>query len=122
MLEQAKVTEVIPESVLRALWQRYDADHNGFLDESELEELLADLNEMRRGHRNVPAEQLAGAWEMLTNRGQSGMGQDAGMGKVDGADWSSTEKVPPSRRGDGFITFDCFVRYGNRAFAASLMA
>lgn len=40
--------------MLRALWQRYDKDHNGVLDESELEELLGDLNEMRRGHRNVP--------------------------------------------------------------------
>ena len=37
LLEQAKVTEVVPENVLRALWQRYDADHNGVLDESELE-------------------------------------------------------------------------------------
>ena len=51
LLEQAKVTEVVPESVLRALWQRYDADHNGVLDESELECLLGDLNEMRREPR-----------------------------------------------------------------------
>ena len=32
-----------------------------------------------------------------------------------------TEKVPPSRRGDGFITFDCFIRYGNQAFAACML-
>ena len=66
LLEQARVTEVVPERVLRSLWQRYDADHNGVLDESELEELLADLNEMRRGHRNVPKEQLEAAWAELT--------------------------------------------------------
>jgi hypothetical protein len=71
-------------------------------------------------------EQLASAWEMLTNRGQSGVGRAAGMGKVDGhcaveAD-TTVEKVPPSRRGDGFITFECFVRYGNQAFAACTLA
>jgi len=31
------VTEIVPVNVLRALWQRYDSDHNGVLDESELE-------------------------------------------------------------------------------------
>lgn len=124
LLEQAKVTEVVPDSVLRALWQRYDADHNGVLDEEELEELLADLNEMRRGHRNVPEEQLASAWEMLSNRGN----RADGLGKVDvavsaaktvaSASDGAVERVAPSRRGDDFITFDSFVRYGNQAFAA----
>ena len=93
LLEQARVTEVIPESVLKALWQRYDADHNGVLDESELEELLADLNETRRGHRHVPEEQLQSAWETLTNRG---------------------------RQGDVFIAFEDFIQYGNDAFAACM--
>jgi hypothetical protein len=47
------------------------------------------------------------------------------MGKVDGEhgggaarDNSAAQKVPPSRRGDGFITFDSFIRYGNQAFAS----
>lgn len=51
MVSKRPWPQVIPESVLRALWQRYDKDHNGVLDESELEELMADLNEMRRGER-----------------------------------------------------------------------
>lgn len=63
---------------------------------------------------------------MLTNRGQSGVGLAAGMGRVDGycavEAHKAVEKVPPSRRGDGFITFDCFVRYGNQAFAACMLA
>ena len=131
LLEQARVTEIIPDNVLRALWQRYDRDANGVLDESELEELLADLNEMRRGHRNVPEEQLSSAWEMLTNRGQSGVGNAAGMGKVDvvvaggsgggGGGGAAAEKAPPSRRGDGFITYESFVKYGNQAFAACML-
>ena len=109
LLEQARVTEVVPPDVLRGLWQRYDADHNGVLDEQELEELLADLNQMRRGHRNVPQEQLDSAWEMLTNRGQRGTRDREGMGGA-----------KPSRRGDAFITFECFIKYGNEAFAACM--
>ena len=111
LLEQARVTEVVPPDVLRGLWQRYDADHNGVLDEQELEELLADLNQMRRGHRNVPREQLESAWEMLTNKGQRGSRDREGMG---GAIPSS------SRRGDAFITFECFIKYGNQAFSACM--
>jgi predicted ATPase len=123
LLEQARVTEVIPASVLRALWQRYDADHNGVLDESELEELLADLNETRRGHRNVPEEQLRSAWEMLTNRGKRGLVKCMGMGVVNSTcaeDGKEMEAVLPSRRGDAFIVFDDFIQYGNDAFAACM--
>ena len=53
LLEQAKVTEVVPESVLRALWQRYDADHNGVLDESEAGVFA------RRPERDAPRRRLA---------------------------------------------------------------
>jgi predicted ATPase len=128
LLEQAKVTEVVPESVLRALWQRYDADHNGVLDESELECLLGDLNEMRRGHRNVPEEQLSSAWEVLTNRGKRGVRQSAGLGMVDSKFETCDEKggpkqkPMPSRKGDAFITFDDFIDYGNDAFAACMVS
>ena len=128
LLEQAKVTEVVPESVLRALWQRYDADHNGVLDESELECLLGDLNEMRRGHRNVPEEQLSSAWEVLTNRGKRGVRQSAGLGMVDSKFETCEEKggpkqkPMPSRKGDAFITFDDFIDYGNDAFAACMLS
>jgi len=128
LLEQAKVTEVVPESVLRALWQRYDADHNGVLDESELECLLGDLNEMRRGHRNVPAEQLSSAWEVLTNRGKRGVRQSAGLGTVDSKFETCEERggpkqrPMPSRKGDAFITFDDFIDYGNDAFAACMLS
>jgi hypothetical protein len=128
LLEQAKVTEVVPESVLRALWQRYDADHNGVLDESELECLLGDLNEMRRGHRNVPEEQLSSAWEVLTNRGKRGVRQSAGLGMVDSKFETCDEKggpkqkPMPSRKGDAFITFDDFIDYGNDAFAACMLS
>tara|TARA_B110000977_G_scaffold197818_1_gene281313 strand:- start:22216 stop:24219 length:2004 start_codon:yes stop_codon:yes gene_type:complete len=127
LLEQAKVTEVVPESVLRALWQRYDADHNGVLDESELECLLGDLNEMRRGHRNVPEEQLSSAWDVLTNRGKRGVGRGAGLGTVDSQlgdicdnNGGPAQRKMPSRRGDAFITFDDFIGYGNEAFAACM--
>ena len=128
LLEQAKVTEVVPESVLRALWQRYDADHNGVLDESELECLLGDLNEMRRGHRNVPEEQLSSAWEVLTNRGKRGVRQSAGLGMVDSKFETCDEKggpkqkPMPSRKGDAFITFDDFIDYGIDAFAACMVS
>ena len=128
LLEQARVTEVVPERVLRALWQRYDADHNGVLDESELEELLADLNEMRRGHRNVPKEQLEAAWAELTNRGRRGGGAAAGapLGVVDGEtceiEGGPKQRAMPSRRGDAFIAFEDFIAYGNSAFAACMLA
>ena len=128
LLEQAKVTEVVPESVLRALWQRYDADHNGVLDESELECLLGDLNEMRRGHRNVPEEQLSSAWEVLTNRGKRGVRQSAGLGTVDSKFETCDErggpkqKPMPSRKGDAFIAFEDFIDYGNDAFAACMLS
>jgi len=124
LLEQAKVLEVVPEGVLRSLWQRYDADHNGVLDESELECLLGDLNELRRGHRNVPREQLASAWEVLTNRGKRGIRQGQGLGTVDSvfetchAVGGPMQKAAPSRKGDAFIAFDDFIDYGNEAFAA----
>ena len=117
LLEQARVTEVVPPDVLRGLWQRYDADHNGVLDEQELEELLADLNQMRRGHRNVPREQLDSAWEMLTNKGKRGSPAVWSLyreGHTGGAIPSS------SRRGDAFITFECFIKYGNQAFSACM--
>lgn len=52
------------------------------------------LRHYRSGHRNVPEEQLASAWEMLTNRGQAGVGQAAGMGKVDGnVEYCALEKA-----------------------------
>ena len=102
---------MVPPVVLRGLWLRFDADHNGVLDEQDLEDLLADLNQMRRGHRNVPREQLESAWEMLTNKGQRGSRDREGMG---GAIPSS------SRRGDAFITFECFIKYGNQAFSACM--
>ena len=125
LLEQARVTEVVPERVLRSLWQRYDADHNGVLDESELEELLADLNEMRRGHRNVPKEQLEAAWAELTNRGRRGAA-GAPLGVVDGEtceiEGGPKQKAMPSRRGDAFIAFEDFIAYGNSAFAACMLA
>ena len=73
-----------------------------------------------RGHRNVPDEQLSSAWEMLTNRGQAGVGNAAGLGKVDVAG-GVAQKSPPSRRGDGFITYDCFIKYGNQAFATCML-
>ena len=108
-----------------ARWQRYDADHNGVLDESELEELLADLNEMRRGHRNVPKEQLEAAWAELTNRGRRGAA-GAPLGVVDGEtceiEGGPKQKAMPSRRGDAFIAFEDFIAYGNSAFAACMLA
>ncbi len=130
LLEQARVTEVVPENVLRALWQRYDADHNGVLDEAELEELLADLNQMRRGHRHVPAEQLESAWRELTNRGRAGVAPGAGLGTVESrggisggaAAEGGEEKAMPSRRGDAFVAFEDFIKYGNKAFAACMLA
>jgi len=130
LLEQARVTEVVPENVLRALWQRYDADHNGVLDEAELEELLADLNQMRRGHRHVPAEQLESAWRELTNRGRAGVAPGAGRGTVESrggisggaAAEGGEEKAMPSRRGDAVVAFEDFIKYGNKAFAACMLA
>ena len=58
---------------------------------------------------------------MMTNRGQSGVGMAAGMGKVDGrvSGGPFKGKAPPSRRGDAFIAFDEFVKYSNHTFAAA---
>ena len=40
LLEQARVTEVVPPDVLRGLWQRYDADHNGAIAGAELDAVI----------------------------------------------------------------------------------
>ena len=58
LLEQARVTEVVPAQVLRSLWQRYDRNRDNVLDETELECLVGDLNQLRSGHRHVSEEQL----------------------------------------------------------------
>ena len=83
---------------------------------------------MRRGHRNVPEEQLSSAWEVLTNRGKRGVRQSAGLGMVDSKFETCEEKggpkqkPMPSRKGDAFITFDDFIDYGNDAFAACMLS
>ena len=32
------------------------------------------------------------------------------------------EKAMPSRRGDAFVAFEDFIKYGNKAFAACMLA
>jgi len=90
LLKQARVTEVVPPQVLRSIWQRYDRNRDNVLDETELECLIGDLNQMRSGHRHVSEEQL-----------------DAVMSVVRGS---------TNLRTNRFITYDEFERYGNEAF------
>lgn len=89
LLEQARVTEVVPPQVLRSIWQRYDRNRDNVLDETELECLIGDLNQMRSGHRHVSEEQL-----------------DAVMSIVRGS----------NVRSNRYITYAEFERYGNEAF------
>ena len=92
LLEQSfSLREKINVNVLRGLWQRYDKTKNGVLDESELAYLLADLNELKVGHRNVSKDQLDHSLRELTRR-------------------------RCGSRGDGFVTFDDFVEYGRKGF------
>jgi len=92
LLEQSfSLREKINVNVLRGLWQRYDKTKNGVLDESELAYLLADLNELKAGHRHVSKDQLDHSLRELTRR-------------------------RCGSRGDGFVTFDDFVEYGRKGF------
>jgi hypothetical protein len=89
LLEQARVTEVVPAQVLRSLWQRYDRNRDNVLDETELECLVGDLNQLRSGHRHVSEEQL-----------------DAVMSIVRGS---------KNLRENRYMTYEEFTRYGHAA-------
>ena len=92
LLEQSfSLREKINVNVLRGLWQRYDKTKNGVLDESELAYLLADLNELKVGHRHVSKDQLDHSLIELTRR-------------------------RCGSRGDAFVTFEDFVEYGRKGF------
>jgi len=88
LLEQVRITEVVPEQVLRGIWQRYDRNRDNVLDETELECLVGDFNLMRSGHRHVSDEQLDAVLSVI-QRAQS--------------------------RGNRYMTFDEWTRYGNEA-------
>ena len=45
------------ESDLRRIWEVYDKDNNGYLSVSELQSLLADVNELKNGRRHVNKEE-----------------------------------------------------------------
>ena len=70
LLEQARVTEVLPAQVLRSLWQRYDRNRDNVLDETELEDLIADLNHLRSGHRHVSEEQLDAVMSIVSRQSE----------------------------------------------------
>jgi len=92
LLEQSfSLREKINVHSLRGLWQRYDVKKNGVLDESELAYLLADLNELKAGHRHVSKDQLDHSLREMTRR-------------------------RCGSRGDGFVTFDDFCEYGQKGF------
>ena len=93
LLEQVRVTEVVPEQVLRGIWQRYDRNRDNVLDETELECLVGDFNLMRSGHRHVSDEQLDAVFSVI-QRAQS--------------------------RGNRYMTFDEWTRYGNEAMLECL--
>ena len=92
LLEQARVTEVLPAQVLRSLWQRYDRNRDNVLDEEELENLVADLNQLRSGHRHVSEEQLDAVMSIVSE----GVGRN-------------------NLRDNRYITYEEFERYGHRA-------
>lgn len=50
-------TQVMSESDLRRIWEVYDKDNNGYLSVSELQSLLADVNELKNGRRHVNKEE-----------------------------------------------------------------
>jgi peroxisome-assembly ATPase len=53
------------ESEIEDLWNRFDADKNGHIDESELEKMIEDLFEHTQGHRDVPDEVLGAALKSM---------------------------------------------------------
>ena len=100
LLEQArvKVDEVLPVGVLRSLWQRYDTSRDNILDESELECLIGDLNQMRLGHRHVSDDQL-----------------DAFMSSV-----CQNSLDRKNARSNRYVTYEEFEKFGNEAFVACM--
>ena len=91
LLEQSFSLKEKNENVLRGLWQRYDKTQNRVLDESELAYLLADLNELRAGHRHVSQDQLKHFLIAMTRR-------------------------RCGTRCDGFVTYEDFIEYGIKGF------
>ena len=51
------------------LFRALDVDSSGYLDEDELSALLADVSELRRGHRNVPEAEVHAAIAQLDTNG-----------------------------------------------------
>ena len=69
---------------------------------------------------------MAGTDQPRPRRGRAG----AGLGTVESrggisggaAAEGGEEKAMPSRRGDAFVAFEDFIKYGNKAFAACMLA
>uniref|UniRef100_A0A7S3JPQ8 EF-hand domain-containing protein n=1 Tax=Aureoumbra lagunensis TaxID=44058 RepID=A0A7S3JPQ8_9STRA len=58
-----------PDLDVDQLFQSLDVDNSGNLDTDELAALLADVSELRRGHRNVPDEEVQIAMTLLDTNG-----------------------------------------------------
>jgi predicted ATPase len=63
----------IDDDSIEKLWMRYDLDANGKLDESEMSKLIGDLSLVRRGHKNVPENEMNDAMMKMSN-GKKGTG------------------------------------------------
>lgn len=50
---------------VRELWEVYDHDKDGFIDRAEVRQMLEDISFIKKGHRNVPEENLEEAFLSL---------------------------------------------------------
>ncbi|KAK3253211.1 hypothetical protein CYMTET_37527 [Cymbomonas tetramitiformis] len=57
--------EVLSEGNMFRVWDKYDMNSDGSIDKAELAELMADLQELRSDHRNVPEEWLESAFNEM---------------------------------------------------------
>lgn len=54
---------------LEDIWTKYDEDHNGVIDETELRHLLEDISMAKNGHRNVDEDTVKEALAQLDING-----------------------------------------------------
>ena len=87
----------IDDDSIEKLWMRYDLDANGKLDEDEMQKLLQDLSQVRRGHKNVPDEEMQESM-MKMSQGKQGTGKLSGKLIVEFENFSTFVKETGVKR------------------------